>query len=146
VTQMKLTCPWCCERVDVPHSVERCPLCSQPVVIRMDDYEEGPVFFLYRAAQEPGKRDFKDATYPGDDVARAAYEIQMRRGWHVEQFSLLGGGYAWRIPMSLANDMIRRHGAAAAEFKVFASLAKWSDPFTALVEADKWYTSTVERT
>ncbi len=77
-------------------------------------------------------------------LARNAFDVMMRRGWTAERFSLLGGGFSWRIPMVQANDMIRQHGADAAEFKSFAILAKWPDPFTALVEADRWYATNVE--
>ncbi len=88
---------------------------------------------------------FREADAEFIALARNAFDVMMRRGWHTERYSTLGGGFMWRIPMSLANDMIRQHGANAAQFKQFASLAKWLDPFTALVEADKWYKENVEK-
>ena len=77
-------------------------------------------------------------------LARNAFAVMMRRGWHVERFSLMGGGFAWRIPLNVANDMIRQQGANAAQFVRYADIAKWSDPFTALLEADRWYKENVE--
>jgi hypothetical protein len=77
--------------------------------------------------------------------ARNAFDVMVRRGWYAERFSLLGGGFAWRIPMDVANDMVRQHGANACDFKSWASLRKFDDPFAALVEADKWYRDNVEK-
>lgn len=78
-------------------------------------------------------------------LSRNALDVSMRRGWSAERFSMFGGGYLWRIPMGQANDMIRQHGADAAAFKSWASLAHFNDLFTALVEADKWYRNNVEK-
>lgn len=78
-------------------------------------------------------------------LARNAFDVMLQRGWSPERFSLLGGGFAWRIPMGQANEMIREHGVNAACFKNYAALTKWPDPFTALVEADRWYAEHIEK-
>ncbi len=56
-------------------------------------------------------------------LARNAFDVMMRRGWGVEK---LGDG--WQI----VTDEMR------------ALRESFSDPFTALVEADKWHKENVE--
>lgn len=62
-------------------------------------------------------------------LARNAFEVMMRRG---EGFMLCqtDDGKRWMIDCSIGN-----HGWIPGF---------WPDPFTALVEADKWYTQNVE--
>jgi hypothetical protein len=56
----KFKCPWCQKQIEIPHSAEKCIYCFQPVVITMDDHEEGPVFYLHRSYQVPREGDFVD--------------------------------------------------------------------------------------
>lgn len=45
---MNMICPWCRANIDIAHSATQSPCCSKPVRFSMDDYEEGPAFFLHR--------------------------------------------------------------------------------------------------
>jgi hypothetical protein len=78
-------------------------------------------------------------------LARNAFDVAMRRGWTVERISQMGGGFIWRITPHSANDEVRLCGANAAKFKTYVLLQKATDPFTALVEADRWYKENVEK-
>ena len=72
-------------------------------------------------------------------VARAAFEVMMRRGWYAKNFGECDvGGCVWGIVMgnTYFNQTAR---GGISEFTHFA------DPFTALVEADTWYRENVEK-
>lgn len=64
-------------------------------------------------------------------LARKAFGIMMRRGW---QTYPLEDGW-WEV----ANGDGKWWG------EVLPPILAWSNPFTALVEADKWYVKNVER-
>jgi hypothetical protein len=63
------------------------------------------------------------ANYPGDAVAKAAFDVMMRRGWGVVK---IGDLWLPGLPSMELIEPLRK--------------MRWSEPFTALVEADKWMT------
>lgn len=66
-------------------------------------------------------------------LARQAFDVMMRRGWYAYP-ALLVGSQAWRVAgLSMPDD--REMDRLGLFF---------SDPFTALVEADKWYALNIE--
>ncbi len=56
-------------------------------------------------------------------LARAAFDVMMRRGWSPERM-----GDTW-----IVNDEDGRAFCYPSEVMI-----RWPDPFTALVEADRW--------
>lgn len=62
-------------------------------------------------------------------LAREAFDVMMRRGWHAERYN-----DQWFVPAMMLHYM---------EIK---SVNVWfaNDPFTALVNADRWYRENVE--
>lgn len=64
-------------------------------------------------------------------LARNAFDVMMRRGWH----SRLDRYERWIVFDS--------DGKWPCEYE-FMEFKKWTDPFTALVEADRWYREHVE--
>lgn len=64
-------------------------------------------------------------------LARNAFDVMMRRGWTAE--TLIAGKLA-TIAWIAVNDL----GRPVGDDKT------WPDPFTALVEADQWYSKNVE--
>ena len=59
-------------------------------------------------------------------LARNAFDVLIRRGWGVVRFT-----DGWKVFLSDDWSFLRS--------------ACWADPFTALVEADKWYKANVEK-
>jgi hypothetical protein len=70
-------------------------------------------------------------------LARNAFDVMMRRGWYA-----VTRGDEWTVPFCLAEE------DAGFPWKAYESVtgkeASWPDPFTALVEADRWYRENVE--
>lgn len=66
--------------------------------------------------------------YPGDDVARAACDVTERRGW-----SVVCRDGLWSARVLLPGT----------DQETLIGLKE--DPFTALVEADRWYKENVEK-
>jgi hypothetical protein len=64
-------------------------------------------------------------SYPGDEIGRSAFEVMMRRQWWPSYEE-----DGWRL-----DDL----NASCAELAEWALAHPFPDPFTALVEADKWY-------
>lgn len=67
-------------------------------------------------------------------LARNAFDVMMRRGWYPVPF---GKPVKWRV---------WHPNAGCRGFKGLPpfDLGPWGDPFTALVESDKWYRENVE--
>lgn len=64
--------------------------------------------------------------YPGDEVAKQAFDVMTQRGWYaVQDLDKWAVGPSCHMPDYLLN-------------------ARLDDPFTALVEADRWYKEHVE--
>jgi hypothetical protein len=63
-------------------------------------------------------------------LARNAFDVMMRRGWFVVPNYMTRPGTAWRVKTAWPNCEV--------EWK------EWPDPFTALVEADKWFRENVD--
>ncbi len=59
-------------------------------------------------------------------LARQAFDVMVSRGWHAKQHSE-GWWYVW-------------------DWDFPASIIRAGDPFTALVDADKWYKDNMEKT
>lgn len=60
-------------------------------------------------------------------LARNAFDVMMRRGWHSR---LLPDGRGWTVDV--------------AQCRHYGDKGMFADPFTALVEADRWYAANVE--
>ena len=75
--------------------------------------------------------------YPGHEIAKEAFDVMMRRGWGVaRQYPEQGG--QWYV-----NDENETQIAQLINGKwCYPSIC--DDPFTALVEADRWYRENVE--
>lgn len=66
-------------------------------------------------------------------LARNAFDVMMRRGWHPVKL-----GDLWHVTMA---------GAGKDAIKAFwARHLGWPDPFTALVEADRWMKENIRET
>ena len=59
--------------------------------------------------------------YPGDDVARRAFDVMMRRGWGVRKPTV--GSLKWYV-FTTDGGML--------------DCGSFPDPFTALIAADEW--------
>lgn len=64
-------------------------------------------------------------------IARLAFDVMMRRGWHAEKCVESG---QWFIPKLVLH--FHQPGSIEAAYA--------DDPFTALVNADKWYRENVD--
>lgn len=113
---------------------------------RFDDYE-GPMASLFDGSGEI-VCNFGDSTlyYPtqGSEpsptdaefiaLARNAFDVMMRRGWEVHHIRV----GQWGVPYVMHEG----------EFRAWLKLdpkALAADPFTALVEADRWYRENIEK-
>lgn len=68
-------------------------------------------------------------------MARTAFDVMMRRGWTAE-----------KTPAGWMVDLWGSCGLLMSGTSAQAMTIEGNDPFTALVEADKWYTANVEKT
>lgn len=73
-------------------------------------------------------------------LARIAFDVMLRRGWS----AILNpcDEKTWRVDM---NDGTCFAYGREEEFDAGVNPADWPDPFTALVEADRWYAEHVEK-
>lgn len=72
-------------------------------------------------------------------LARNAFDVMMRRGWaNTRQFHA-DGKITWGA------DFCRFDPKSFFEFSNLPHANSFDDPFTALVEADKWYLDNVEK-
>lgn len=69
-------------------------------------------------------------------LARNAFDVMMLRGWQVERWQNKFGNYFWRVSQSPFHP--------TTEFWKYLEKRQWVDPFTALVEADKWHRENCE--
>jgi len=70
--------------------------------------------------------------YPGDDVARAAFDVMMRRGWNPMKV-----GDEWKAEDGDGGNVETGFGNG-----IMPTCRFWPDPFTALIQADEWYEKT----
>lgn len=82
-----------------------------------------------KRTEELGKRFVADAAFIA--LARNAFDVMMRRGWSP------WAGKEWSVLDDEGGMIYRKHGGDGSRITA-------SDPFTALVEADKWYKENVE--
>ncbi len=76
--------------------------------------------------------------YPGDEVARAAYDVMQRRGWGVRKIGEswtpvendAAGRMFWQMPWIMR--------------QISCEVRGWDNPFTALVAADAWMKANVD--
>ena len=80
--------------------------------------------------------DKEMSKYPGNKVARAAFDVMMRRGWTLQRRLVNGAFSEWYVMESDDPDAC---GVTAGNVDC------WPDPFTAIVEADAWYRENVEK-
>ena len=83
----------------------------------------GSVFSANVVAEFKAEADAKHAA-----LARNAFDVMVRRGW---------------FPISVPGRGMWRCGTRGQHFGV--ETIEYADPFTALVEADKWYREHVEK-
>jgi hypothetical protein len=67
-------------------------------------------------------------------LARQAFDVMLRRGWGVDH-----GENGWEPCVDLELTTSRRILAG-----VMTTPGPWPDPFTALVEFDRWYRENIE--
>ncbi len=79
--------------------------------------------------------DWHEADYPGNKIAQAAFEVMMRRGWSARPCS-----EGWHVVDNISNPIQQEH-IKPWRFDWFIE----PDPFTALVEADHWYKTHIEK-
>jgi hypothetical protein len=83
--------------------------------------------------------DLIESNKPGDmefiALARNAFDIMLRRGWHAQKTE---EGTLWVVLQSQPSYF------PLELFQDWTDHAYHSDPFTALVEADRWYREHVE--
>ncbi len=77
------------------------------------------------------------ASYPGDEIAREAFLIMMRREW----FAVPGHFGTPKPPHYVTKWGVRHKDSDLPEID---NNDKWMDPFTALVEANAWWKANVE--
>ena len=65
------------------------------------------------------------SNYPGDETARQAFEVMMRRGWYAYPASIVDQN-SWSVA-----------GMSTADERAFGKHIH-TDPFTALVEAERF--------
>lgn len=69
-------------------------------------------------------------------LARNAFDVMLRRGWGVRMFSHnKSGGQQWSVENIYGDGFWFPHHDKSHNIKS----QFWPDPFTALVEADRWY-------
>jgi hypothetical protein len=73
------------------------------------------------------------------EFAAKAFDVMMRRGWSAISPGPLDDGEWW-----IGNIDIVGRGVKQGVNGPLLGMQKWHDPFTALVEADKWYRENVE--
>jgi hypothetical protein len=79
-----------------------------------------------------GDKDVGDAHLDFILLARNAFDVMMRRGWN----PYYAADDGWRVEDGGCG------GRTTAEVNIGGK--SWPDPFTALVEADRWYRENVE--
>lgn len=68
-------------------------------------------------------------------AAREAFDVMVRRGWGPQ---MTADGWTVR-------DFPRKHVTEGVKtFREWAIRQSWPDPFSALIEADRWYTANVD--
>jgi hypothetical protein len=67
-------------------------------------------------------------------LARIAFDVMMRRGWHAEQSE----DGSWFVPQAIIEMF-------AAALRGAALATHHADPFAALVAAEEWYKANVEK-
>ncbi len=90
--------------------------------------------YLLLATDDHGERDKANVEFVA--LARNAFDVMMRRGVFPVQVHLGWSVYAITPDRKMLPWLVG--------FKEFAELP-WPDPYTALVEADKWYKEHIER-
>jgi hypothetical protein len=83
--------------------------------------------------------------YPGDEMAKQAFDVMMRRGWWpIRRHDKAD----WKAFKDRESPRFDEYEDQEDEEPVVPSddwsLNWWPDPFTALVEADRWYVANVE--
>ncbi len=71
--------------------------------------------------------------YPGDQIARAAFDVMTRRCWM--PYPVLNG--KWGVAA-------RDHDQPPTPLIYWPEETPWADPFTALVEADRFWVERME--
>ncbi len=106
-------------------------LSPAPLEVRRDPTELRCKALAYQYEYEPREfasvwfaREMKEDDAEWVKLARSAFDVMMRRGW-------------FAVPMSTGGWIVKRdNGIEVAVDGKWAT--RWPDPFTALVEADRW--------
>lgn len=125
--------PWHVERLTVHASFRQ----REEPEVKVGDskYDGDPGNFLHRICDlscTRGKYEIELTNAEFIALARNAFDVMMRRGWYAYPVSV----ETWQVEMcGISNDDRRQ----------WMALGEHADPFTALVEADKWYKENVEK-
>ena len=111
-------------------------------------YDDG--YRIYGPTDDPDKRsggvimEYKYSDHAMDDdgefcaLARNALDVMMRRGWHAMKCLQSDD---WFVQDAFQSEIVLEFSTRRDEM-IRACYAK--DPFTALVQADKWYAENIE--
>lgn len=98
------------------------------------DKRNGPVLFEYKNCFETDESDG-----PFIALARNAFDVMMRRGWIARRHPEVTLESRWHV------DFISPGFDTLLSREQTGYVHRHADPFTALVEADAWYKSNVEK-
>lgn len=105
-----------------------------PACLSIGPYEEdGADAFMFSEtfSASDGSPDRIDAIFEFAALARNAFDVMIRRGWHT--WPLDDG--TWEVGS----------GDGRWWVETIPSVLSWPDPFTALVAADQWYRENIEK-
>lgn len=77
-------------------------------------------------------------------VGRQAFDVMMRRGWTANRAKdAIDGTQRWWVDATF-DGSDDEDNWSPDDFQAWMEDRHWPDPFTALVEADKWYAANVD--
>lgn len=122
----KLTpAPWEVRADNEPNAVDS--IGKRPFAFQLSDHGD-----KWRSAVCMGWENHEDMAFVA--LARNAFDVMMRRGWRFK-YKNAHNHMRWEVVNAFGTD----GRPIPDEYRIA------DDPFTALVEADKWYTEHVER-
>ncbi len=113
----------------------------------------GRAFFPFKGAAERtpiahldctiGKAEFECANAEFIALARNAFDVMMRRGWWPELVFKDGNNQQWKVKCLWGHFWT--NDWEEERIKKGPTVRTWPDPFTALVEAEKWLVENLEK-
>ena len=79
-------------------------------------------------------------------IARNAFDIMMRRGWHASSEIKNDGTVQWWVcGLDCGHGGYDSMDYHDGEFEKYLTNTRWPDPFTAIVSAEAWYVANAEK-